>query len=587
MKSDKEIAQMHRLLEDGWSKRRIAAWLGISRNTVERYLGLGDAQSLQAGNRKNKLAHCLEWLAKQGEECIEDSEALRRMLEEERKIKVSRRTMQRALKLLGEKKGQGNAAVILRKVEETSTSHAAEVALAAASWRIGPYLLISSGELSLGDSRIEMAGAQKQLLLIFASKPNQLIEQEEIAAQLWPGERRNKDRTKAIRLSVHRLRQVFASGPLGGEIIRSVYGKGYVFHALVENVAPVSPMPADMRWEEPEKPGRHAFKLFGEMMMGNQFYAEVHDYWPNRDPYRLHRQESLLQQSVRHDPLFEQAHLELCYVQLLQCFWGMRSAQDVLPTLQKQISTLDQLQLQPAGWLGIKAEVQSLLLWQPLITQRLYGTWLAATLPRGMPLFSWTRHLIFTGKPRTAIQLLETNVRENLCQGWMSLGMAYFAIGNLGAALEAIQKQLQIEPSMVGTRLFLALLLAKRGQADLATRLVLDTGLLDRPFQGVQALAACTLAQGALTQRAHELLDEAMGKINKDPSKAGAIGYWGLAALELKRPGDAIKLLKLSIQHRCYSAPVLFSTPFLKPYANTPACRLFAEKMRKAFPILV
>jgi hypothetical protein len=38
----------------------------------------------------------------------------------------------------------------------------------------------------------------------------------------------------------------------------------------------------------------------------------------------------------------------------------MRSAHDVLPTLQQQLSNLHECQLQPAGWLAIKAEVQSL-----------------------------------------------------------------------------------------------------------------------------------------------------------------------------------------------------------------------------------
>lgn len=431
-----------------------------------------------------------------------------------------------------------------------------------------------------------MAASQKLLLLIFARKPNQLIEQKEIATQLWPGEKMEQDHTKTIRLSVHRLRQVFACGPLAGDVIRNVYGQGYVFHAPVEAMPSTVPIPAAAKMVGTEERRLNSFKVFGELIMGNPFYAEVRDYWPNRDPYKLQRQESLLQKSVHHDPFFEQGYLELCYIQLLQCLWGMRSAQDVRSMLQQQLDTIHQLQLQPAGWLGIKAEVQSLLLWQPLTTQRLYGTWLADTLPRGMPLFAWARHLIFTGQPKTAIKLLKAQVNKELCQGWLSLAMAYCAIGNFAAAEEAIQSQLRIEPSMIGPRLFLALLVAKRGQSDMATRLVFETGLLDRPFQGVQALAAYSLAQGAHIQRAHQLLDVALGKINANPSKAGAIGYWGLAALELERHAEATQLLKLSIQHRCTSAPVLFSTPFMKAYAHTPAYRLFAERMRKSFLIL-
>jgi hypothetical protein len=56
-----------------------------------------------------------------------------------------------------------------------------------------------------------------------------------------------------------------------------------------------------------------------------------------------------------------------------------------------------------------------------------------------------------------------------------------------------------------------------------------------------------------------------------------------LAALALGRQEEAVQLLKLSVKHRCYSAPVLFSTPFLKPYANSLAVRLFMEAMRRGF----
>ena len=100
------------------------------------------------------------------------------------------------------------------------------------------------------------------------------------------------------------------------------------------------------------------------------------------------------------DLSFGQGYLALCYFNILQCYWGMRSSQAVLPSLQQLLSRIDQITPQPSGWLAIKAEVQSLLLWQPLTTQRLYGTWLADTLPWGMPMMSWARHLIFTSKPR-------------------------------------------------------------------------------------------------------------------------------------------------------------------------------------------
>ena len=144
----------------------------------------------------------------------------------------------------------------------------------------------------------------------------------------------------------------------------------------------------------------------------------------------------------------------------------------------------------PPGWLGIKAEAQSLLLWQPRVTQRVYGTWLAETLPRGMPLFSWARHLIFTGQAQTALSLIQARLHTDLCQGWLVLAMAHLANGDFKGAESATQTQLNLDSTMVGTRLFMALLLARRGQAAQATNHVLKSGILDRPFQGVQALVA-------------------------------------------------------------------------------------------------
>ena len=559
MKNAKDIAQMHTLFRKGWSKRKIAAELGISRNTLDRYLHLAPKQSPRDTIHKSKHEICLEWLQEQKPIDSADSATLRQKLANDRNIQVSQRTVERARQCLSETKP-------LPSQHQSSK-------LIHTGWRMGPYYLSASGELSLGNVHIPMAPLQTTILLILATNPNQLVSREDIAKQLWPGQASGIKQYRNVRLGMHRLRQVFALGPLGTEVIRGVYRKGYLLNASVERYAAVSlpklPPPYPSSQTRPDNP----------------FYGEVHDYWPNRDPYKLPRQAWLLQQSVQHDPSFERGYLELCYFQILQCFWGMQSSQAVLPSLQKLVQTVDTFTAQPSGWLGIKAEVQSLVLWQPRTSQRLYGTWVADTLPTGMPLMAWARNLIFTGQPQMAIQVLKAHVHNDLCQGWLVLAMAYCAIGDLHSAEEAIHRQLTLDATLVGPRLFLAVLLALRGESDRATRLVLETGILDRPFQGVQALAAYILAQGAHHQRADDLLNEAMARLIQNPAAAGGLGYWGLAALALERDVEAIQLLKLSVRNRCYSAPVLFATPFLKPYANTPAYRLFVERMRRSFPI--
>ena len=80
MKSAEEIIRMHSLFEQGWSKRRIAAELGISRNTLERYLGSRSDQAGHDGATKNKLKICLDWLKEQALTGEENSEMLRQRL---------------------------------------------------------------------------------------------------------------------------------------------------------------------------------------------------------------------------------------------------------------------------------------------------------------------------------------------------------------------------------------------------------------------------------------------------------------------------------------------------------------------------
>jgi tetratricopeptide (TPR) repeat protein len=313
------------------------------------------------------------------------------------------------------------------------------------------------------------------------------------------------------------------------------------------------------------------------------FYAEAHDLWPDRDPSSLSRQLWLMQQSIDHDPGFSQAYLELCYLQLLQCLWGVRSSASTLPELQCWLRLGDALPSPSPGWAAIKAEAMSLLFWQPQTSHRLYGNWLASNLPVGLPRFSWARHLIFTGRPRLALQLLQSQAHPNLSQGLLVTSLAYAALGEIPAAQQAAEQQLRLNSTFVGSRLFLAMLSALRGDSEAAIAWIEASGVLEKPFQGSLALAAYALAQGRLRPRAQHLLDEALALLPTAPDRAGALGYWGLAALALERSSDAISLLKLSVRRRCYSAPVLLATPFLTPYAPTPAVQLFRERMGRAF----
>ena len=146
MKSAEERARIHRLFGEGWSKRKIAAELGISRNTVDRYLRSQPILSLRSKRRQYELI--------------------------------------------------------------SAADHSV--------WSIGPYRLTTSGELSLGDSPVGMAEAQRQILLLFVNKGKALVSREEIAQLLWPGQELTAKRLRNVTLSMHRLRDVFAMALLGG-----------------------------------------------------------------------------------------------------------------------------------------------------------------------------------------------------------------------------------------------------------------------------------------------------------------------------------------------------------------------------------
>jgi len=156
-------------------------------------------------------------------------------------------------------------------------------------WPIGPYKLSMSGQLSLGNVPIGMAEAQTQILLILANKANQLVTHDEIVKRLWPHQEPSVINRRNVTLLVHHLHEVSAIGPLGGNVIQNIYGKGYVLIASVEACS--LPEPGKIRPAQPSS----------TVLVSNPFYREAHDYWLVRDPYKL-RQEWLFQKSLQLDP---------------------------------------------------------------------------------------------------------------------------------------------------------------------------------------------------------------------------------------------------------------------------------------------
>jgi transposase len=97
METPEELLVMRQLLERGWSRRRIATELGISRHTVNRYLALGEWQPYSTANRNGQLDGHLEWLQQQFEQHHGNAEVVRQELLKQKGIRVSQRTVERAV----------------------------------------------------------------------------------------------------------------------------------------------------------------------------------------------------------------------------------------------------------------------------------------------------------------------------------------------------------------------------------------------------------------------------------------------------------------------------------------------------------
>jgi transposase len=92
-----EVAAMVRLHKLGWGSKRIAGELGCSRNTVKRYLGAGGWAAIRPPRRKRRLDGFEEWLAQRFRQHRGNCDVVRQDLLREHGLRVSLRTVERAV----------------------------------------------------------------------------------------------------------------------------------------------------------------------------------------------------------------------------------------------------------------------------------------------------------------------------------------------------------------------------------------------------------------------------------------------------------------------------------------------------------
>lgn len=97
MRTPDDVAAMLRLRELGWGSKRIAAELGCSRNTVKRYLECGQWRAYRRERGRRVLDGLEDWLAEEFRRHRGNADVVRQDLEREHGLKVSLRTVERAV----------------------------------------------------------------------------------------------------------------------------------------------------------------------------------------------------------------------------------------------------------------------------------------------------------------------------------------------------------------------------------------------------------------------------------------------------------------------------------------------------------
>jgi len=98
MKTPQDVAAILKLHQLGWGKKAIARELGISKNTVRRYLDAGGVLEYAKAQRSRLLEGQGEWLAQQLRQHRGNADVVRQELERTKGIQVSLRTVQRAVR---------------------------------------------------------------------------------------------------------------------------------------------------------------------------------------------------------------------------------------------------------------------------------------------------------------------------------------------------------------------------------------------------------------------------------------------------------------------------------------------------------
>jgi DNA-binding winged helix-turn-helix (wHTH) protein len=439
-----------------------------------------------------------------------------------------------------------------------------------AAWQVGPYILSGDGILRLGGALVRLSPLQRRLLLCFVRHSGQLVDKETLMQEVW---RQDQVSDVSMARAVHGLRGVLANGPLGPHAIRTSYGSGYTFEP------PVAPLAEQGLQLLPTR-----LLPVAPPSLALDYYLEALARLRDRDPSLLPEAERLLRASLELVPHFGPSLVHLCHVLIHQVAWGLISSDAAVAELDQLIVTAEQCHPVPKGLSALKAEVLSLLHWQPRAAEGSYGPWIADQLARGPQLLSWVLHLLATGRCDQGLTLLEGQLCPDLPFGWTLAAYAHALQGRPEQAIRALGQQLRIDPQLRQANLLLALVFCFSERAADARAIVERYGFASSPLDAERASAAVVLARSGERSGASQLLVAAS---RQEARALGLPSLWALAALALGDDGLAHRFFSMAMASRCYQAPFLAASAWLDVWADHAAVIDFRDAIARRFAAVV
>lgn len=434
------------------------------------------------------------------------------------------------------------------------------------SWQVGPYILHSDGLFRLAGNVVPLSPLQRKLLVCFVRHAGKLIERPQLLQEVW-GHANVSD--VSLARAVHSLRHALDQGPLGGRVITTSYGSGYVFSAPVVEIQETSAA-IDRQISSPSP-------------LALEYYFHARVMARHLDPQHLRHARKLLELALQQSPAFSEALVFLISLHLHSCRWGLASRVPSGANLETLLSRAEQLNAPSEDWLPLRAETISLLHWQPTMVDETYGPWLPQTLGYGLPLLSWVRHLLATGRAHEGLTLLEPHLNGSIPIGWTLAAQLMLQMGQTKAAIEMLQGQLRIDGSLPATQLALAMVYAANGDRAAALNSLAAISSHAVPMRLFPALFTYVLARVGEMARAETLLKQAKAETG---DSLGLSSLWGLNAVVLGQQELADHFFRLALHNRCYQAPFVVQSPLLAPYAQEPSVQSFRDQIVRFFPTL-